>query len=183
MAGNHVDTALGWVTTNGIVKDFYSGLYDYVSFGCKTAIAPYAVVALHRNHLPIISSFFVNPDTILGGSNAMVDLTIPFFVKDAGLGAKIDPNSGRAVMWLGNAWFDDEVNALDFYLIQANNGVLINYVQEDVNLDTFVNAGDLNKADPNNLYLRRSTVGNFMLPYASPYPKPIDIINTTFNPK
>ncbi len=156
-ASNKIDSVNAWLLNDGTVKDFATGINNFVSFP-NSASGSYNVLIAHRNHLPIQ---FVNPVTI---SNTLVSLDFTKLSNIYGGGAIT--KFGQAAMYAGDAFpvkNQAEINALDLYLVSKlsknptynlGNG----YHKADLNLDGKVDAADYDLVADHNNKLYYSTI-------------------------
>lgn len=141
----YVDTAKAWIMSDGSLRDFNSITFDYVTFSKATVGQNYHIEIRHKNHIPIMSSAAFTASNAVPGST--IDLTN--IANIYGAGAAIVNKTGfsnKAAMWYGDARFDWEVNASDYYdVLVAMNAFAPGYTQTDVVINSseeFTNGDD-----------------------------------------
>lgn len=159
---------LGWLLSDGTVVHFQSGNPALPVYSCDGGVTvlpgDYHVAIRHRNHLPLITAA---PITFVDGVATAVDFTnyglIYTWLPAIQEGARRFPIDGTAALFAANV--TDEatvnpqfVNSLDYSRVFVANGILIGYVQEDVNCDGVVNAADVTLVQTNNDQLKYSNV-------------------------
>lgn len=156
-ASNKLDSVNAWLMADGSIKDFSSGLNNYINFS-NSLPGSYKVLVAHRNHLPIQ---FVNPVSM---SNTIVNLD--FTTNTNIFGGGVINKFGKAAMYAGDAYTDRsqaEINAADLFMVSKlsknpiyNTG--FSYQKADLNLDGKVDAIDYDIVADHNNKLYYSTI-------------------------
>lgn len=137
-ANTTIDSISAWLMTDGSIRDFASGVKDYVTFAnARAADGPFYVVVTHRNHLAVMSATAVPlSNTVPVGLD--VDFGNPASIYGVGGSGY---NMSVSYLWEGNTNYDREVNAADLNAIQTIYGIFdgltnlqVGYRNEDVDM-------------------------------------------------
>lgn len=135
-----LETQPAWLLEDGSIRDFYTGEIPYLTFA-GVAGGNYYLNVKHRNHLSVGSNNLVTAGT--------ADPITPYDLTTAGniFGIGFKNVLGDAVMVAGNTDTSNQlINVFDYliwqFFVSVTPSFSLEFQDEDVNLDGFVQTGD-----------------------------------------